>query len=79
MHRGALAAWYLDRAVAPFLHPSDEQLRGVYRTSGHPYRGQSFEQVRDALDRWYVVERVRAAESAFLQAARSRVKIIVMK
>ena len=25
--------------VTPLLHPSDEQLRDVYRTSAHPYRG----------------------------------------
>ena len=74
LHRAALAAWYLDRAVTPLLHPSDEQLRDVFRTSAHPYRGQTFEAVREALSRWFVVERVRVAEAAFLQAARSRVK-----
>ena len=31
---GAFAAWYLDRAVTPLLHPSDEQLRDVYRVRG---------------------------------------------
>jgi hypothetical protein len=79
LHRAALAAWYLDRAVTPILHPSDEQLRDVYRTSAHPYRGQPYEQAREALARWFVVERVRVAESAFLQSARSRVKIIVTR
>jgi hypothetical protein len=79
LHRAALAAWYLDRAVTPILHPSDEQLRDVFRTSAHPYRGQPFEQVREGLARWFVVERVRVAESAFLQSARSRVKIIVTR
>ena len=79
LHRAALAAWYLDRAVTPILHPSDEQLRDVYRTSAHPYRGQPYEQAREALARWFVVERVRVAESAFLQSARSRVRIIVTR
>jgi hypothetical protein len=79
LHRAALAAWYLDRAVTPILHPSDEQLREVYRTSAHPYRGQPYEQAREALARWFVVERVRVAESAFLQSARSRVRIIVTR
>ncbi|HEY5241070.1 MAG TPA: hypothetical protein VIJ22_06380, partial [Polyangiaceae bacterium] len=69
VHRAALAAWYLDRAVTPILHPSDEQLRDVYRTSAHPYRAQPYEQAREALGRWFVVERVRVAESAFLQSA----------
>src|SRR5258708_17884756 len=77
--RGALAAWYIDRALTPILHPSEEQLRDVYRTSGHPYRGQPLEEVRAALGRWFVVERARVAEGAFLQAARSRVKIIVTR
>jgi hypothetical protein len=79
VHRAALAAWYLDRAVTPILHPSDEQLRDVYRTSAHPYRAQPYEQAREALGRWFVIERVRVAESAFLQSARSRVRIIVTR
>jgi hypothetical protein len=77
LRRGAFAAWYIDRAITPILHPSDEQLRNVFRTSAHPYRGHPFEQVRVALERWFVIERVRATESAFLQSARSRVRIIV--
>jgi hypothetical protein len=79
LHRAAMAAWYLDRAVTPILHPSDEQLRDVYRTSAHPYRSQPYEQAREALARWFVVERVRVAEGAFLQSARSRVRIIVTR
>jgi hypothetical protein len=75
--RAGLAAWYLDRVVAPILQPSDEQLREVFRTSAHPFRGQPFDQVRTALRRWFVLERVRVAESAFLQAARARTRIIV--
>ncbi|MGH7297938.1 MAG: hypothetical protein ACRELB_23560, partial [Polyangiaceae bacterium] len=59
------------------LHPSSEQLRDVYRTSAHPFHGQPFEKVRDALSRWFVVERVRVAEAAFLQSARSRVRVTV--
>jgi len=79
LYRAALAAWYLDRAVTPILHASDQQLREVYRTSAHPYRGQPFDQAREALARWFVVGRVRVAESAFLQSARSRVRIIVTR
>ena len=75
--RQALAAWYLDRAVAAILHPSEEQLREVFRTAAHPYRGRPFEQVREPLARWFVGERLRVAESSFLQGARTRVKVIV--
>jgi len=76
IRRAALAAFYVDRAVTPILHPSDEQLRSVYRASAHPYHGQPFERVRGELERWFVIERIRVAESAYLQAARSRVRII---
>jgi len=65
--------------VSPLLHPSEEQLRDVFRSSAHPYRGQPFEGVRGALGRWFVIERVRVAENAFLQGARSRVRIIVIQ
>ncbi len=79
LRRQALAAWYLDRAVAPLLQPTEEQLREVFRTSAHPYRGQPFEQVRAELARWFVVERVRVAESAFYQGARTRVVVVVTR
>jgi hypothetical protein len=77
LERSAMAAWYLDRAVTPLLHPGEEQLRDVYRTAEHPYRGRPFDQVRAPLERWFVLERVHVAESAFLQAARSRLRIVV--
>jgi hypothetical protein len=79
LRRQALAAWYLDRAVSPLLQPSDEQLREVYRTSTHPYRGQPFDQIRAELARWFLMERVRAAETAFYQGARTRVVVIVTR
>jgi hypothetical protein len=79
LRRAALAAWYLDRAVTPILHPSDEQLREVYRTSAHPFRGAPFEQARVPLGRWFVVERLRVAESAFLQSARSRLRLVITR
>ena len=79
LRRQALAAWYLDRAVSPLLQPSDEQLREVYRTSTHPYRGRPFDEVRSELARWFLMERVRAAETAFYQGARSRVVVLVTR
>lgn len=79
LHRQALAAWYLDRAVSPLLQPTDEQLREVYRTSAHPFRGQPFDRIRSALSRWFVIERVRVAETAFFQGARTRVVVIVTR
>ena len=79
LRRQALAAWYLDRAISPILQPSDEQLREVFRTSTHPYRGRPFDQVRADLARWFVMERVRAAETAFFQGARTRVVVVVTR
>jgi hypothetical protein len=79
LRREGLAAFYLDRAVMPILHPPDEQLREAFRTSAHPFRGRSFDEVRDALSRWVLVGRLRAAETAFLQAARSRIRVVVSR
>jgi hypothetical protein len=76
MAQRALAAWYIDRAVTPILQTNEEQLREVYRTAAHPYRGRPFEEVRAALERWFIVERVSVAESAFLQGI--RVKIVLL-
>ncbi|HLK36485.1 MAG TPA: hypothetical protein VKU41_07000 [Polyangiaceae bacterium] len=79
LRRQALAAWYIDRTVSPILQPSDEQLREVFRTANHPFRGRPFEAVRGPLERWLVVERLRAAEEAFLQSARARLTIAVIR
>jgi hypothetical protein len=75
--RAALAAWYIDRVVAPILSPTEEQLREVYRTAAHPYRGRPFDEVRSRLLRWFVSERLRVAEGSFMQAARARLKVVV--
>lgn len=77
LRRAGLATWYIDRSITPLLHPDEEQLREVYRTGGHPYRGQPFEAVRQQLERWFVVERARVAESAYVQSARSHAHIVV--
>jgi hypothetical protein len=76
--RRARAAAYLDRSVTRFLHPADEQLREVYRTSQHPFRNRAFEDVRGPLSRWFVFERLKVIEAAFLQTARSRVTVVVV-
>jgi hypothetical protein len=78
LRRRVRAAFYIDRSVSPILHPSDEQLREVYRTSAHPFKSVKFDEARTPLLRWFVAERLRVAETAFLQAARTRVKIIVV-
>lgn len=77
--RSGLAAWYIDRSITALLHPDEEQLREVYRTGGHPFRGQPFETVRQPLERWFIVERMRTAESAFVQSARSHAHIVIVR
>ena len=78
LRRRVRAAFYVDKSITPILHPSDEQLREVYLTSSHPFKAMKFDDARVPLLRWFVAERLRLAESAFLQAARTRVKIVVV-
>jgi hypothetical protein len=78
LRRFALAAIYMDRALSPILHPSDDQLREVYRTTAHPYRSLTFIEARGELERWFVADRVRVAESGYLSTARTRVKILAV-
>ena len=75
IRREARAAIYLDRTT-PLLSYTEDQLREAYRTTSHPFRQQRFDEVRDELVRWLVVERVRAAEQAYLQTARARLTIV---
>jgi hypothetical protein len=76
--RQARAAYYLDHNVTPLLYPDEEQLHEVFRTAAHPFRNKPFEDVRKPFTRWLVAERLKAAESAFLQTARTRVKIVIV-
>jgi hypothetical protein len=78
LRRQARAAYYIDRNVAPLLHPSDEQLREVFRTSAHPFKSRKYEDARLDLERWFVAERLRVTEASFLQTARSRVKVVIL-
>ncbi|HEX7600432.1 MAG TPA: hypothetical protein VF316_02460, partial [Polyangiaceae bacterium] len=76
LRRRARAAIYIDRAVGNILGPTEEQLHDVYRTTAHPFRAKRFDDCHDDLARWLVAERFRAAETAFLEGARTRVTIV---
>ncbi len=76
--RHARASYYLDRQNPGLLSPPDEQVRELYRSSAHPFKNLRFEDARKDLARWFVAERVKAAEATFLQSARTRVKILVV-
>lgn len=78
LRRRVRAANYVDRSITPLLHPSEEQLREVYRTTSHPFKSMKYEDARTPLQRWFVAERLRIAETEFLQAARTRVKIVAV-
>jgi hypothetical protein len=78
LRRHARAAVYVDRNLTPLLRPSDEELREVFRTSPHPFRARKYEDAKTDLGRWYLGERLKAAEAAFLQAARTRIKVVVV-
>jgi hypothetical protein len=78
VRRRARSAWYVDRALTPLLRPSEEQLREVFRTAAHPFKNRTFDDARPALERWFVEERLRAAETTFLQEARARVRVVVV-
>jgi hypothetical protein len=76
--RRARAAVYLDKAVARFLRPQEDQLREIFRTSQHPFRERAYDEVKPQLSRWFVFERLKTLESTFLQTARARVTIVVI-
>lgn len=75
VRRQARAAIYLDRST-PLLAYTEDQLREAYRTTGHPFRQRRFDECRDELVRWLVIERFRDAEQAYLQTARSRLTVV---
>jgi len=78
LRRQVRAAIYVDRSITPILRPTEEELREVFRTDAHPYKGMKLDDVRERFVRWLVGERLRQAESGFLQAARTRVKIVTV-
>ncbi len=76
MERRARAAYYVDRALAPLLNPSESQLRDLHRLGKHPFKSAKFEDVRRDLRWWLIDERLRLAELSFLQSARTRVTMV---
>jgi hypothetical protein len=73
------AEYYVDKAISPILLVTEEALREAFRSALHPFRGARFDDVRLKMRRWLVTERLRAAELEFLQGARSRIKITVVR
>jgi hypothetical protein len=69
---------YIDRAITPILHPRDDELREVFRTSPQLFADSKFEKARPAVAQWVVQERLRAAETAYWQSARTRVHLVLL-
>jgi hypothetical protein len=76
--RRARAGIYLDRMVAPMLAPTSSELRQVYSTENHPYRGVAYEQALPLLRRWVVGQRLRDAFDQYYQNARQRLTIVLL-
>ncbi len=75
IEREARALIYVD-TMSPILTPTEDQLRETYRTTSHPFRGRTFEDCRDDLERWFVIERYRSTLQGYLQTARARVNLV---
>jgi hypothetical protein len=75
VQRQARASLYLDRMVAPMLTPSDAELIGLHQSGRTPFSKQPYEEVQDALRRWYVARRLREAVITYFEGARSRVVV----
>lgn len=76
--RRARAGIYLDRMVAPMLAPTSSELRQVYATETHPYRGLTYEKALPLLRRWVVGQRLRDAFDQYYQNARQRLTLVVL-
>lgn len=76
--RQARASFYLDRMVAPMLEPTEGELRDTLARGASPYAGRPYEEVARPLARWLLAERLKQALDAYLQAARVRVRLVVV-
>jgi hypothetical protein len=76
--RKARALQYADRAIAPVRSFDDSELRQSFRSHDDRAFGATFEEARDGLRRWLMVERFRALCSAHYQAARARTKVVIV-
>jgi hypothetical protein len=78
LRRRARASWYLDKTIAPMLTPSELDLREVHRRGETPFTEQRFDDVQEALRRWYISTRLAAALDRYFRNARGRVQVYVI-
>jgi hypothetical protein len=79
LRRQAKASLYLDRMIAPMLEPTELDLRDLLQTGATPFKGLPFEEVRPALARWYVGQRLSQALETYYQNARARVVVTIVR
>jgi hypothetical protein len=79
LRRRARASWYLDKMVAPMLKPTELDLREAHRRGETPFTNQSFDAVRDPLERWYVSTSLSTAVERYFRNARSRVQVTLIR
>jgi hypothetical protein len=79
LRRRARASWYLDRMVAPMLHPSELDLREAHQRGETPYTGRKFEEAQDELRRWLVAARLASALDGYFRNIRSRVAVQLVR
>jgi hypothetical protein len=79
LRRQARAGTYLHTMIAPMFAPSEVELRDIWRTGATPFKDQPFDEIKPALSRWYVGQRLAQATEAYFQNARSRVVINVSR
>jgi hypothetical protein len=79
LRRQARASLYIDKMIAPMLEPSDLDLRNLWQTGSTPFKDRPFDEIKPALSRWYVGQRLRQETEAYRQTARSRVVINVSR
>lgn len=81
--RQARASLYLDRMLMPLLEPTDEELRAALRSGTTPFSTQEhankpFREIKPALKRWLVAQRIAQTTANFYQQARVRVQVVVL-
>ncbi len=76
--RKARSLLYIDRMMVRLLRPPEPELRALFRSGAHPYRGDTYETARDSLRRWWLFDRYQAAVASFFQGARARVNVVIV-
>ena len=79
LRRKARASFYVEKMIAPMLEPSEADLSTLWRTGATPFKGQPFDEIKAALSRWYVGQRLARETEAYFQNARARVTMSISR